>query len=79
MEASTKDLRFHAAELLAATDRGEEVVITYRGRPRARLTGLAGPAREPLKGRNAAFGIWKHHDDDVDSYVRRLRQGRRFE
>ncbi|MFO8015861.1 MAG: prevent-host-death family protein, partial [Candidatus Woesearchaeota archaeon] len=30
MEATTKDLRLHTRELLAATDRGEEVVISYR-------------------------------------------------
>ena len=37
MEATTKDLRLHTRTLIAATDRGEEVIITYRGKPRARL------------------------------------------
>ncbi|WP_431196201.1 type II toxin-antitoxin system Phd/YefM family antitoxin, partial [Marinobacter alexandrii] len=40
MEATTKDLRLHTRTLIAATDRGEEVIITYRGKPRARLMPL---------------------------------------
>ena len=78
MQASTKDLRLHSAELLAATDRGEEVVITYRGRPRAKLVGL-NTQPVPLAERNAAFGIWHDRTEDVAQQMRELRQGRRFE
>lgn len=35
MEATTKDLRLHMRELIAATERGEEVIITFRGKPRS--------------------------------------------
>lgn len=47
MEATTKDLRLRTKELISATDRGERVIITYRGKPRAQLVPLAeGDERE---------------------------------
>lgn len=76
MKATAKDLRFHSKELLDTVTRGEEVVITYRGKPCAKLVPY-------LKGlerctTNTLFGIWKDDQDtqDVDGYVRRLRKGR---
>lgn len=77
MEASTKDLRLHTAELLAAADRGEEVIITYRGRRRAviRRWDDRVPPRSPGE-RNPAFGLWQDRDTDVDEQVRRLRRRR---
>ena len=78
MEASTKDLRLHTRELLSATDRGEEVIITYHGKRRAKLVPLSKPSsiadREDV--RNPAFGIWRDRNDDVDDLVRRLRERR---
>jgi hypothetical protein len=64
MNATAKDLRFHSKELLDTVTRGEEVVITYRGKPCAE--------------KNELFGIWKDHEatQDVDGYVRKLRKGR---
>ncbi|WP_019624826.1 type II toxin-antitoxin system Phd/YefM family antitoxin [Thioalkalivibrio thiocyanoxidans] len=81
MEATTKDMRLHSRELLAAVDRGEEIEITYRGRLRARLvpyrapdkTAKAKPARNPL------FGLWRDQTDSVDEHVRRIRQLREFD
>lgn len=78
MEATTKDLRLHTAEVLAAADRGEEVVITYRGKRRALLTRWREEA-SPDSGageRNPAYGLWRDRTGDVDAEVRRLRQGR---
>lgn len=78
MEATTKDLRLHTRELLSATDRGEEIIITYRGKRRAMLVPLResfeiadGPGR-----RNPAFGIWCDRTDEVDTLVRRMREAR---
>jgi len=75
MKATAKDLRFHSKDLLDTVNRGEEVVITFRGKPCAKLIPFEA-------GKNAAkndfFGIWK--DDErtrnVDDYVRGLRKGR---
>jgi len=76
MKATAKDLRFHSKELLNTVNRGEEVVITFRGKPCAKLI----PYRE-RKGnteKNELFGIWKGNDiaKDVDKHIRNLRKGR---
>ncbi len=76
MKATAKDLRFHSKELIESVNRGEEVVITFRGKPCARLV----PYQETKKqaGKNELFGIWKDNDmvQNVDEYVRNLRKGR---
>jgi prevent-host-death family protein len=76
MKATAKDLRIHSKELLDTVNRGEEVVITYRGKPCAKLI----PYSETKKkaSNNELFGIWKNNDctQDVDEYVRSLRKGR---
>lgn len=75
MKATAKDLRFHSKELLDTVNRGEEVVITFRGKPCARLIPFEA-------GKNASkndfFGIWKDDErtNDVENYVRELRKGR---
>ncbi|GGY76210.1 type II toxin-antitoxin system Phd/YefM family antitoxin [Marinobacter zhanjiangensis] len=75
MEATTRDLRLHTKEMLSATRRGEDVIITYRGKPTARLVPIEG---ERSKGRNPGFGMWADSQEtDVDTKVRNLRQGRR--
>jgi prevent-host-death family protein len=75
MNATAKDLRFRPKELLETVNRGEEVVITFRGRPCAKLV----PFSESLvKPENALFGMWKDNDAtlNVEEYVRNMRKGR---
>lgn len=76
MNATAKDLRFHSKELMESVRRGEEVVITFRGKPCAKLV----PFHEPQdrKAANELFGIWKDNDrtSNVEEYVRNLRKGR---
>jgi len=77
MHASAKDLRFYSKNLLDAVSRGEEVIITYRGKPCAKLT----PIKEADKTESQVdplFGIWKdyEHTKDVEKYIRNLRKGR---
>lgn len=80
MKATTKDLRLKTRELIAATDRGEEVLITFRGQARARLVPLAQSGQKKArKGRNPAFGLWSDRDDSVTEQIDRLRQARSFE
>lgn len=77
MEATTKDLRLHTAELLAATDRGETVIISYRGKRRAVLQRWDAAQPDKSAGaRNPAFGIWADRTEPVDDQVRRLRARR---
>ena len=76
MKATAKDLRFHSKELIDSVSRGEEVVITFRGNPCAKLV----PYQELKKKteENEVFGMWKDNDiaDNVNEYVRNLRKGR---
>ena len=76
MKATAKDLRFHSKKLLDTVNRGEEVVITFRGRPCAKLIPFRENNEDIIK--NELFGIWKDNDviQDVDEYVRGLRKGR---
>ena len=76
MKATAKDLRFHSRELLATVNRGEEVLITYRGKPCAKLVPYKG--RRPNLKKKELFGIWEDDDNiqNVDEYVRGLRKGR---
>jgi prevent-host-death family protein len=77
MKATAKDLRFHSKEILESVMRGEEVVITYRGKPSAKIV--------PVKRRKSntetdhkLFGIWANneHTEDVAKYIRQIREGR---
>ena len=76
MKATAKDLRFHSKDLIDSVNRGEDVVITFRGKPCARLV----PYQEQKNKteENELFGIWKDNDaiQAVDEYVRNLRKGR---
>jgi prevent-host-death family protein len=76
MKATAKELRFNSKELLDTVNRGEEVVITFRGKPCAKLI----PYKEKTgqKTTNELFGIWKDNDrvKNVDEYVRKSRKGR---
>ncbi len=78
MMATAKDLRFHSKELLESVERGEEVIITYRGKPHAKLIPI-GKNKSALKeDENQLFGIWKDNDlvMNVEEYVRDVRKGR---
>ena len=76
MRATAKDLRFQSRELLNTVNRGEEVVITYRGKPCAKLVPYH--KEEKKNKEDELFGIWKDHKDiqNIDEYVRNLRKGR---
>lgn len=79
MEISTKDLRSHSRELFSAIDRGEEIILTYHGKPRARITGLH-QVQNKIAEECPAYGIWKDRDEisSPEKYVRELRKGRKF-
>lgn len=84
MQATTKDLRLRTPELIATTQRGEEVVITYRGKPCVRLVPEdAARRRAKRSGRNPAFGLWADRSDtaplSVEEHVRSLRAPRQLD
>ena len=74
MQATAKDLRFNVKALLDTVTRGEEVIITYRGKPLAKLI----PFKDELDSEDELFGIWSDHpqSEDVNAYIRTIRKGR---
>ena len=78
MKVTAKDLRSQTRRLLEAVDRGEQVLITYRGKPRARLVPAGDPVEEDVRHDTGLFGLWA--DDttstDVDRFVDELRKPR---
>jgi len=76
MKATAKDLRFHSKELIDSVNRGEEVVITFRGKPCTKLVLYQEIKKQA--GKNELFGIWKDNNivQNVDEYVRNLRKER---
>jgi prevent-host-death family protein len=61
MKATAKDLRFQSRELLNTVNRGEEVVITYRGKPCAKLVPHQSEGKKNKE--DELFGIRKDHKD----------------
>jgi len=78
MQVTSKDLRFHTKEILDAAARGEEVIITFHGKPYARIVPVADSKQENKD--NDFCGMWKDRTDmeDVETYVRRIRKRRTF-
>lgn len=76
MKATAKDMRFHTKELLDAVSRGEEVTITYRGKPRAKLVPL--DVEDERDSDDDVFGMWADHmgEQSVDDYIRIKRKNR---
>lgn len=48
VEVALRDLRNHTADLLQRVEAGEELVITKRGKPVARLVPIAAGRRRPI-------------------------------
>ncbi len=77
MEVTTKELRIQPGKILEQVSIGQEVTITYRGKPLAKLI----PFRKYHSDEGSSmFGLWKDRDTElpVDDYVRTLRKGREF-
>jgi prevent-host-death family protein len=76
MKATAKDLRFHTKEILDAVERGEEVIISYRGKEKAKIVPL--PEERKVEKENPLFGIWSDNKEveDVEEYLDKLRNPR---
>lgn len=78
MIATAKQLRFQVGDLLDLVDHHEEVIITYRGKQRAKLV----PITEGDKvEENPILGMWDDREvlDKVENIARSLRKGRTFD
>ena len=76
MVVSAKDLRFKISLLFDVLTKGEDITITYRGKPKAKLISFEEGNNDKS---DALFGIWKDRIGDVDDLVRSMRQGRNFD
>lgn len=77
MTFSAKDLRFKISMLFDILDNKEDIVITYRGKPKAKLIPYSNNTSQ--KKDDKLFGLWADRGFDVDEHVRNLRHGRVFE
>lgn len=55
-QVNVHEAKTHLSELIAAVERGEEVIIARRGKPVARIQAVHAPAAARHKPR---FGLWK--------------------
>lgn len=78
MKAAARDMRYHLKSVMAAVERGEEVLITNRGHIKARIVAVDSQKKAGNEEQNPFIGMWQDRDDiqDVTAYVRQVRRGR---
>ncbi len=79
MKASAKDLRYKTKEIIAALERGEEILLTYRGKAKGRIVPVSKKAPKSYdREESPLFGIWRGNKkvENVDAYLDKLRGGR---
>jgi antitoxin (DNA-binding transcriptional repressor) of toxin-antitoxin stability system len=78
MNATILDLRRNMKDVVAALDRNEPVILTYRGKKKAVMVPCAGRKPAISVAEHPAFGMWADRADlaDVAAHVRALRKGR---
>jgi antitoxin (DNA-binding transcriptional repressor) of toxin-antitoxin stability system len=74
MTVTAKDLRFNVSMLFDLLSKGEEVLITYRGKAKAKLIPYTEPSDQPKT--DIIFGMWRDREENVDAMVRHMRKGR---
>jgi prevent-host-death family protein len=78
MVVSAKDLRFKISMLFDLLNKGEDITITYRGKPKAKLVPYNNSSKNNIKS-DEIFGMLKDDTRDVDNLIRDLRKGRNFD
>lgn len=81
MEISTKELRIQPGRVISMVRSGQNVTITYRGKPSARIVSISNNKNNDIKvckNEDEAFGLWKDRENigNIDQYVRNMRKGR---
>jgi len=79
MQVSTKQLRIQPGRIISQVNNGQEVTITFRGEPLAKIVPISAK-RNIAKNEpeDELFGIWKNREntENVNQYVRNKRKGR---
>lgn len=75
MNVSTKELRVQSGKIIHQVQHGQEVIVTYRGKPLAKIVPI-----QQEKNNADIFAMWKVAEDSlsVDETVRAMRKGRQF-
>ncbi|MDQ1298402.1 MAG: hypothetical protein QG558_941 [Campylobacterota bacterium] len=76
MTVTAKDLRFNVSFLFDVLSKGEDVTITHRGKPKAKL--ISCDDNEHIPKDDTLFGLWSDQKGDVDTMVRNMRKRREF-
>jgi len=83
MIISTKQLRMQPGRIISMVKNGQDVTITYRGKPSAKIISIMNRKDTGMKefdSENELFGLWKKRKDteNVEQYVRNIRKGRKI-
>jgi prevent-host-death family protein len=78
LEVTTKELRIQPGRIIEHVSNGQEVTVTYRGKPLARIIPFL--PLHPETESATIFGMWKDrlNGDSVEDQVRQMRKGRKF-
>ena len=78
MEVTTKELRIQPGKIIDQVSIGQEITVTYRGKPVVKIVPFKSTTSED--DNPSIFGMWKNHKDDesVEEKVRNIRKGRQF-
>ena len=82
MVITTKQLRMAPGRIISQVDNGQEITITYRGKPYAKIIPFNRQRNmDPTEPNEELFGIWKERGEmeNVEQYVRTIRKGRKFD
>jgi len=77
MIVTAKDLRFNISMLFDVLNKGEDITVTYRGKPKAKLVSYKN--EDLCKKDSLIFGMHKDMAIDVDKQIREMRKGRKFD
>ena len=78
MKVTTKELRIQPGKIIDQVSVGQEITVTYRGKPIAKIIPFTSSVSDDDD--NALFGIWKDstNGSSVEDQIRQLRKGRKI-
>ena len=82
MKITTKQLRIEPGRIISQAANGQEITVTYRGKPYAKIVPIVVSKKKLVSESepDELFGIWKNRKDteNVEQFVRNLRKGRKL-
>jgi len=81
MEVTAKQLRVQPGKIMARAHSGQEITITYRGKPHVKIVPIVNKKKLETEGTgNELFGLWKNREgsESVEQTVRNMRKGRKW-